>query len=457
MAKDLTVPYIGNPVGSDPSGTSRHLTRKHSMNKKIAIIGGGIAGLTAAYLLREKYDITLFEKSERLGGNAYTLTTPDGEEVDIATAAFGKFSYKNVFRLFEKLNIETIRSFRMNPFNVSGPGISYYNLDTKHGLFFTPGLKGLMAQHFAILRPDHVMSVLQLMRGLKKAQAAARREELEGLTIEEALKQLPLLRGDAKLLFIGCLCLMSSMHCNEVLDAPAGFFIDKLKVYNDIIPPTPRSLRGIHLVKNGTISYVRALSAPYRDGIMLNAKIKTVKRQDAGVLVLMEDGGELLFDKVVFACNADQALRLLQEPTNDEQRLLGAWKYNEGTIVVHDDHVQFPKRELMKGFTFLYQDRGRYIETSVSGSLWALPNVSNKNNLISTQYPNFPIAKERRVFEKVFRTPIFDFKSCATIRELPSLNGVKNTYYCGSHFGFGLHEDAVTSAIEVARRLQVDF
>jgi uncharacterized protein len=263
------------------------------MKNKIAIIGGGIAGLTAAYLLREKYDITLFEKSERLGGNAYTLTTPDGEEVDIATAAFGKFSYKNVFKLFKKLKIDTVRSFRVNPFNASGPGISYYNLDTKQGLFFTPGLKGLIAQHFAILRPDHVMSVLQLMRGLKKAQAAARRGDLEGLTIEEALKQLPQLRGDAKLLFIGCLCLMSSMRCNEVLDAPAGFFIDKLNVYNDIIPPTPRSLRSIHLVKNGTKSYVRALSAPYRDGVMLNAKIRAVKRPDAGVLVLMEDGREL--------------------------------------------------------------------------------------------------------------------------------------------------------------------
>jgi predicted NAD/FAD-binding protein len=111
----------------------------------------------------------------------------------------------------------------------------------------------------------------------------------------------------------------------------------------------------------------------------------------------------------------------------------------------------------MEGYTFLYQVKGRYIETSVSGSLRALPGVSKKSDLISTQHPNFPIAKDRRVFEKVFRTPIFDFRSCATIPELPSLNGVRNTYYCGSHFGFGLHEDAVTSAIEVARTLGVEF
>ena len=99
------------------------------MNQKIAIIGGGIAGLTAAYLLHEKYDITLFEKSMRIGGNAYTLTTQDGEEVDIAAAAFGKHSYKNFFRLLSKLDIETVSSFSINPLERFGLGIGFRNLD----------------------------------------------------------------------------------------------------------------------------------------------------------------------------------------------------------------------------------------------------------------------------------------------------------------------------------------
>ena len=107
----------------------------------------------------------------------------------------------------------------------------------------------------------------------------------------------------------------------------------------------------------------------------------------------------------------------------------------------------------MNGYTFLYKEKGRYIESSISGSLWILPGVSDRCNLISTQHPNFPIDKDRIVFEKVFRTPLFDFNSCATTRELPALNGINNSYYCGSHFGFGVHEDAVTSAIAVAEKL----
>jgi len=425
------------------------------MNNKIAIIGGGIAGLTAAYVLHEKHDITLFERSDRLGGNAFTVTTPEGEESDIATALFGGSSYKNVLRLFSKLDIDTVRSFRIRPCKIFGPGASFFDLDAKKGLFLTPRLKGLFAQDFELLRPDHVKSILRLVSGLKKAHVLSRQGALEGLTLEEALGKIPQLRGDAKLMFICCLCLMSSMHCNDVLDAPAGFFFEKLRQYHDLMPP--RALFSVRFARNGTKSYIRALSAHYPESIVLNAKIRTVRRKVDRVLVFTDDGKELPFDKVIFACNADQALALLEQPTDEEKRLLGAWKYTEGRIVVHTDRSRFPKRDLMEGYTFLYQVKGRYIETSVSGSLRALPGVSEKSDLISTQHPNFPIAEEHRVFEKVFRTPLFDFRSCATIRDLPSLNGVRNTYYCGSHFGFGLHEDAVTSAIEVSRMLGVEF
>lgn len=426
------------------------------MGKRIAVIGGGIAGLTAAYLLSRKHEVTLFERSDRLGGNAFTLTTPGGDAVDIAAAVFGRRSSPTLFRLFRELDIETVRSFRMNPLDLFGPGISYHDLVTGQGVYFTPRLKGLLAQRFAALRPRHTASVLRLLRGLRLAQALRQRGELDGLTLEQALQRIPPLQGEAKLLFLGCLCLISSMHCDAVLDAPAGFFIDKLHAYRDLIAPTPLAFLAVRLVKKGTRSYVAALSRPYQDRTMLNARIATVARTGNGVLLQMDDGGTRSFDHVVFACNADQALALLQDPTDDEKRLLGAWRYTEGTVVVHTDHAHFPKRELMEGYTLLYRRTGRYIETSVSGALWTLPGASRTSNLVSTQHPNFPIRDGHRVFEKVFRTPLFDGRSCATTRVLPSLNGVRNTYYCGSHFGFGLHEDAVASAFAVARALQVE-
>ncbi len=218
-----------------------------AMNKKIAIIGGGIAGLTAGYLLYEKYDITLFEKSERIGGNAYTLATPDGQEVDIAAAAFGKFSYQNLFKLFKKLNVQTLgplNALRTNPFAAFGLGLTFYNLDTKKGIYLTPGIRGLISQRFDILRPDNVKSILQLMSGLERAQTLLQKRKLEGLSVEDALKKISELKADAKLIFISGLCLISSMHCHDVLDAPASFFIEKLKAYHDLMPP--KALLSIH-------------------------------------------------------------------------------------------------------------------------------------------------------------------------------------------------------------------
>jgi uncharacterized protein len=139
------------------------------MKPSIAIIGGGVAGLTAAYLLQEKYQIVLFEKSGRIGGNAYTLTTPEGDEADIAVCAFGKDFYKNVFKLFSKLPIETVSPFKIDPFNSFGLSLSFCNLNTKKSLHITPGIKGLLAQRFEILRPVHLNSLRQLIRGLRRA------------------------------------------------------------------------------------------------------------------------------------------------------------------------------------------------------------------------------------------------------------------------------------------------
>lgn len=421
------------------------------MGQRIAVIGGGIAGLTAAYLLQRRYDVSLFEKSGRLGGNAYTLTTPNGDDVDIAAAVFGKASNKNLFKLFSELRIETAGAGLCG---LTDLGMNFYDLDTRQGLSISPGLRSVLAQKFKTLRPRQVRSLIDATTGQRRTRMLLDSGSLDGLTVAQALQAVPQLAGLARLIFLGGLCLVSSMHGEDVLAAPAAFFIEKQKKYPDLF--FPKAFFSTRFTKRRTRTYIEALSAGYQEHIVLNAAIDTVVRRNDHVLVALRDGGSARFDKVVFACNADQALALLREPTGEEQRLLGAWRYTEGRVVVHSDHARFPRRELLGGYTFLHRERGGAFETSVTGSLWVLPGVSRNCDLLSTQHPNFPIARDRIVFEKIFRTPLFDFPAYAALRELPSLNGIRNTYYCGSHFGFGLHEDAVTSAIEVARLLKVD-
>lgn len=410
------------------------------MRKKIAIIGGGIAGLTAGYFLNRKHDVTLFEKSGRIGGNAYTHVTPDGEAPDIAVAAFGKAGYKNFYSLLSQLNIQTERCSAF---------MNFHNLDTGDGLYLTPSINKVLAQRFRLFKPENLWNLARLFLGLQKAQTLLESGSLEDLTMEECLKKIPEMTKDSRLVFICALCLLSSMDSGEVLDAPASFFLNKLRVHHDVI--SPKAFYSVHSVKHGTRSYVNALSAGFRKKIAFNAKIKAVVRAAEKVELVMEDGQRRVFDKVVFACNADQAFKLLSAPTRMESKLLGAWKYKDGRVVVHRDYTHFPPRSLIESYTFLYTDRGgRRPGISVNGALWNEPHVSNDYEYMSSQHPNFPIRKELTDLDVILRTPIFDFDSCATTDRLPALNNVGHAFYCGSYFGYGLHEDAVTSAMAVA-------
>jgi predicted NAD/FAD-binding protein len=207
--------------------------------------------------------------------------------------------------------------------------------------------------------------------------------------------------------------------------------------------------------KEFTKSYVDALSSGFSDKVVLNSQIKSIARDDSGVTLRMENGDESVFDKVVFACNADQALALLERPTEDEKRLLGAWKYKDGLMTVHTDNSCFPPRDLCQSWTALQSGKNGTSHYSISICTWrACPGTSNKSEYFSTQHLDHPIARDRVDFEKTFRTPVYDFQSFRTIEELPSLNGKMNSYYCGSHFGFGLHNDAVKSALVIARMLK---
>jgi predicted NAD/FAD-binding protein len=415
------------------------------MSKRIAVIGGGVGGLAAGHFLRHDFELTLFEKEPRLGGNAYTFTARDGQEVDIAVAAFGRSGYKHFFRLLDELGIASRPS--------AGAFMSVHDLDSRQGIYVTPSLRGLRAQRFRLLRPSRLRPFWELSRGLAAARRVQQADGFGDLTVREALRLLPRIAGDAETIFLCALCLLSSMSAEEVLEAPARFFFEKIAVHDDVM--SPKAVYSVRTLPGRTKSYVSALGRAFGDRIALGTRVRAVLRDDDGVRVV-SDRGEEAFDRAIFACNADQALRLLDEPTPLERELLSAWRYKDGRLVVHRDHTAFPRRELMQAYTFLYRRRDSAFSTSVNGSLWFEPGVPRSCDLIASQHPNFPIRDDRIELDTVLRTPIFDFRSCATTARLPQLNGVRNTYYCGSHFGHGLHEDAIRSAAEVARALGVE-
>lgn len=420
---------------------------ERDVNDRVAVIGGGIGGLTSAYFLNRDFDVTLFERESRIGGNAHDLHTSDGYDVDIAVAAFGRAGYPNFFRLLDRLGIKSRA--------VGAAFAAIEDLDSGEGVYISPSWSGLRAQHFALLRPSRLWNLLQLSRGVRKGYKIQAQGGFAGMTVREAIETIPQIRGEGELFLLCSLCLLSSMSGDQVLAAPADFFFEKLAIHNDVI--SAKSIRSIRTIEGGTQAYVKALAAPLDGRIELESTISTIRRDADGVTLEFEDGSEQRFDKLVLACNADQALALLAEPTELERELLSPWRYMEGPLVVHRDHSAFPPAPLRQGYTFLYrrsEDGG--LETSVNGMMRFLAGLPKNYDLIGSQHPNFPIDEKLIEFKTVFRTPIFDFDSCATVKRLPELNGTLGTYYCGSHFGHGLHEDGVTSAIGVAEALGVD-
>ncbi|MCZ7581903.1 MAG: FAD-dependent oxidoreductase [Deltaproteobacteria bacterium] len=220
------------------------------MSARVAIIGGGIAGLTAAYLLRRRYEITLFEKSHRLGGNAFTYDTRDGHSPDIAVAAFGKAGYPLFYRLLDELRIGTA----MCPSSY----MSFHDLDTRNGLYITPGIRGLMAQGFSLLNPAHLKSFSRLFQGLKEAQRRRAAGTFDGKTLAEALEGIPQISGETRIIFLCALCLLSSMDAQDILASPAWFFFEKLAVHHDVM--SPRSIYSVRCVEGERV----VTSKPWR-------------------------------------------------------------------------------------------------------------------------------------------------------------------------------------------------
>ncbi|TYT74713.1 FAD-dependent oxidoreductase [Desulfobotulus mexicanus] len=412
------------------------------MSEKIAIIGGGIAGLTAGYLLHDLHDVTLFEKDDRLGGNVYTLDTKTGEEIDISVFFWSPLLYPNFNKLLKKLGI------KLSTWPMEGLSQSFHNMISKRNYYLNCDVKK-PKDTFSKKNMKSSMHQMLVFWNYFKLLRMLKKNQLEELTFGEALKFCPALKGDLLKLAIFPVCTMTSMLWDELMESPATFAVAKIEKQIG----SPLKFASWRLYPCKTRVYIDKMADKFREKIRLESSIKTVVRNGHSVALTMEDGREEIFDKVIFACPADTALGLLSDPSNEEVRLMSPWRYNDGLVFVHTDKSHYPPEDLWGMYSYLYTDEDGKINTSINAHYRFQNGVPDDSEYIGCQHPNIGIDPDKIEFQKVFRTPVFDIKSCATIRELPSLNGQNNTYYCGSHIGYGLHEDAITSAIHVGRQL----
>lgn len=414
--------------------------------KSLAIIGAGIAGLGAAHFLRDRYDLTLFEQNDYAGGHTNTITVDEaGRAVPIDTGfmVFNQITYPNLTRLFHELGVET-KPTSMSFSVQHRPSGLEYNGSSANQLF---------GQRRNLVNQRYWRMLLSVNRFNREAVRALDEPRWAGHTLGEYVAE----RGYGDDMLNRFLVPMGSAVWSTPPDRMLRFpAMTLLRFWHNHGFLGINTQHPWYTVVNGAKSYVTKITEPLRDRVQLKNRAVRVERRGTDVRVATQSRGVLEFDKVIFACHADQALALLADPTDSERRLLGAFKYQPNTATLHTDASFMPRtRRCWASWNYRIDEAqdGGVLPTT---HYWmnSLQGVSRRKDYFVSLNSHDRIAPAE-VLERIeYAHPLFDTAAIAAQRELPQLNRLsadQNTYYAGAWFKYGFHEDGFTSGLECAR------
>lgn len=408
----------------------------------IAVIGSGISGLSAAWLLSRTQNVTVFEQAGRLGGHSNTVMArvPEGEiPVDTGFIVYNEQNYPNLTAFFDHLGVAT------------APSCMSFAVSIEEGRREYSGrhLNGLFGQRRNIIRPEHWQLVGDILRFFREAE-----KQVVGCPDDMSIAQFLDRFGYSRIFIEDHILPISaaiwSTPSRGMLDFPARTFIEffanhsLLQVGNR---PVWRTVRG------GSQSYVGKIVAEQRFDTILDARIRTVARHAQGVEIFMADGTRRHFGEVVFACHADDALALLADPSDAERNMLSSFRFTDNHAVLHTDQSFMPQRKhLWSSWNYL---RGKADENALSLTYWMnrLQPLATRSNVFVTLNPHREFAPGSVQFEVDSRHPLFDARAIAAQRDLWQIQGTQHSWFAGAWMGYGFHEDGLQSGLEVAERI----
>ena len=420
---------------------------------RIAIIGSGISGLSAAWLLSRLHNVTLFERDDRIGGHSNTvdvsvastgagaaLTCP----VDTGFIVYNTASYPNLVALFKHLDVPTTEA-------EMGFAVS---LDNGNYEYSGDGLRGMFGQPTNAFRLQHWRMITDTLRFFREAPELLTAPPDDALSLGTYLSA----HGYSEAFITRHLLPMAaaiwSTPTADVMDFPAAAFVrffsnhGLLQVANR---PQWRTVVG------GSRMYVHRVLADFKGHVATGSPVVAVRRTPAAVYVETADG-EQTFDACVIAAHADDALTLMGDADENERRLLGAFRYAPNRAVLHTDPSFMPKRtKLWSSWNYLdAADQGKAdAPPALAVTYWMnkLQPLQTKNDFFVTLNPPRPIADGKTVAAFNYAHPMFDHAALSAQRELWSLQGQRRTWFCGSYFGYGFHEDGLQSGLSVAEHI----
>lgn len=406
--------------------------------KRIAVIGGGISGMGAAYHLADSHTVTLFEAEPRLGGHARTIIAGKrgDQPVDTGFIVFNYANYPNLAKLFAALDVPVTKSDMSFAASIGGGQIEY-------GL---RSLGALFAQKRNLANPAFLRMVRDLLRFNAHAENVATDATL---TLGELMDQMRMGRWFRDYYLTPISGAIWSTPKEEIMDFPAQALVRFFRNHH-LMQAT-----GQHqwwTVQGGSIEYVtrleQALLVKGVD-IRLATPITTVKRSALGVEILREGHWDV-FDEVVFATHSDDSLAMLADPTPTESAALGAVRYQPNTAILHADVRAMPKRRATWS-SWNYTERVGHAGGPIDLTYWmnCLQPIPESDPLFVTLNSRAPIDEALIYDTAVFRHPVYDLAALAAQGTVRAMNGQNNTWFCGAWMKNGFHEDGYASALEV--------
>ncbi len=423
---------------------------ENQSNLRVAVVGGGVAGIVSAYLLQRRHQVTLLERNEYLGGHTHTIEVDEGDgktvPVDTGFIVLNDRTYPHFNNFLDQLKVRREPTDMALSYHCEETGFCYAGTD----------LQGLFAQRSRIFSFSHWRFLSRVFRFGRGALKHLREGSLRGLTLKAYLDRERVPSEVVERYIVPMASAIWSSSQQDILRYPMEPFA---RFYDNHGLLSFRHRPQWYFIRGGSHTYVKAFLRGFKGQLRLNAPVDKIRREPDRVVLKFKEGSEESYDRVVIAAHADEALQLLGDPSQDEAALLSPWRYTSNRVVLHSDPSVLPP--VPRAWAAWNCLRPR--EGNGSSAIPVSYYMNRLQKLETSRHYCVSLNLEREVpdphvIERLLYThPMYTFDSMGTQSELTRLNGSRNTYFCGSYFGYGFHEDAVRSAVQVGQQFGIDL
>jgi len=407
---------------------------------KIAVIGSGISGLSAAYYLSKKFKVDLFEQEDYFGGHSYTYDIKSKDKtipVDLGFIVFNELTYPNLINFFKELNVPFEKSDMSFSVSIQGTNIEYGGR----------GLKAIFANKLNIFNLNFLKMIKEIISFYKMAPSLLKKN-LEGETLGSYLDKSNFSKYLIEYHILPMVAAIWSMPLSKARDMPLELYLNFF-INHGLFRLKNRPQW--YTVSSRSRTYVGKVLENISGEIFKNYKVNKISRSKDNVRIRI--GDEYLdYDHVILASHPDQSLKMLEKPTADEARILGKFKYVSNTAILHTDKKLMPKKKLAwSSWNSISKEK----KTCVTYWLNNLQNLKCDNNFFLTLNPIYGIDKTNIIKKINFTHPYFNRETLKLQNSLKILQGKKRTWYCGAYFGYGFHEDGLKSSINLIEKFKI--